>query len=373
MISSAFSGASMAPAPASAISLPPVPQSSTYSDADIRRIEADPFLASRFAYLNQLRQRVDNMHAEASMHNQQVNASLRGSRSGPRGMMHASAPVGERNARSMPLGGSLRRSLGDEGVESDLLALRRSMQEMTMQTRGVFSELRSIQSDQRHLAALASNVERTARDVRLSLNHRDANEAAMMDFERVQQRLTERVGSSAASRLVSDARAQNSVPPPRERRSRPTPPPQPSSMSRMFQRLQAATREPVATETAMQLDMDDIVASSLEGSEQGKAITGAYIADHIEDYAVRVENVGGQIVNASSRVGSSSKGAPFEVEDACCICLDSLCSRGAVLTLGCGHRLHRDCMARWVRGKGACICPYCKQETKAKRSHAENS
>lgn len=173
--------------------------------------------------------------------------------------------------------------------------------------------------------------------------------------------------------FCADARAQPVVPPPREQRLRPTPPPQPSSLSRMFQRLQAATREPAATETAMQLEMDDIVTRSLERSEQGKAITGAYIADHIEDYAVRVEHVAGKSVNASSRVGSSSKGAPFEAEDSCCICLDSLCSRGAVLTLGCGHRLHRDCMARWVRGKGSCICPYCKQETKAGKSHTANS
>lgn len=49
--------------------------------------------------------------------------------------------------------------------------------------------------------------------------------------------------------------------------------------------------------------------------------------------------------------------------DLCCICLEGMVTAAVVLKLKCGHRMHRDCLAPWVRKKGACVCPTCKQES----------
>eukprot|EP00877_Chromochloris_zofingiensis_P011999 jgi/Chrzof1/7052/Cz02g09010.t1 len=64
-----------------------------------------------------------------------------------------------------------------------------------------------------------------------------------------------------------------------------------------------------------------------------------------------------QLLQGSSVRTRSKKAEP------CCICLDDMKVNELIPMLLCGHRMHEDCLVRWLRGKSSCICPLCKQES----------
>ena len=60
-------------------------------------------------------------------------------------------------------------------------------------------------------------------------------------------------------------------------------------------------------------------------------------------------------------VVSGIEGPPLERQESvksCCICCCEFVAGDHLMTLGCGHEFHHECVSRWLRARR--FCPMCK-------------
>jgi hypothetical protein len=84
-----------------------------------------------------------------------------------------------------------------------------------------------------------------------------------------------------------------------------------------------------------------------------------------------------QALRGDSRLALDSRQGSSEltviVDDACCICLETLSAQQRLVVLPCAHRLHAACAKRWLLATSAPSCPTCRQNIPAPSSAAVSS
>jgi hypothetical protein len=95
--------------------------------------------------------------------------------------------------------------------------------------------------------------------------------------------------------------------------------------------------------------------------QQGGAVSAGLNAEELLKLKARTVTAA-DLPPAAAEGGAEAAGAPplerQESVKSCCICCCEFVAGDHLMTLGCGHEFHHECVSRWLRARR--FCPMCK-------------